>query len=188
MPALEFFFDVASPYSYLAATRVEAIAADCKAPLRWCPILLGGVFKATGNHAPAIVPSKAHHLKVDLQRWANWYRIPLQFPDSFPIHSLTVMRMLHTLQEDAQIAASHRLFHAHWGQGLDISDPEILKTTLGVQDLTAAAQQPTKDSLRALTDEAVQRGAFGAPTVFLGDKMFFGNDRLPFVEQSLRAS
>lgn len=193
MKTIEFFWDAVSPYSYLAGTQIDALAARSNARVHWRPFLLGGVMQATGNKPPLTVPAKFRHMLEDLNRWADFYAVPLRKPDNFPVLTVLVQRIACALPPDevsrwAQTAAS-----AYWGRGEDISDPahvQALLTGAGfdAQALLAAAQtDAVKEQLKANTEEAVQRGAFGAPTFFVGEAMFWGNDRLPLLERHLRA-
>lgn len=187
MASVEFFYDIGSPYSYMAATQIEAIAADCGAQVVWRPILLGGVFKAVGNAPPATLPARGMYMFKDLQRWSAYYGVPWTLPATFPTNSLLAMRALTALPKEALPAASLALFSAYWVDGRDVASPEVVADVLGVEAVARAQEQSVKDALKAATDEAVARGAFGVPTFFVGGEMFFGNDRLPFVERALRA-
>lgn len=179
---IEFFFDVGSPYSYLAATRIDAIGHRVGLPVRWRPFLLGGVFRSVGNQPPAILPARAPYLLQDLHRWSRYYGEPFAFPSSFPMNSLLAMRVLTAVPEAGRAEASLALFRAYWVDNKDLTRPEVIARLLGEAPVVAAVDPGIKAELRATTDEAVERGAFGAPTVFLGEEMFFGNDRLHFVE------
>ena len=184
---IEFFFDVASPYSYLAATQIEAVGGRAGVAVHWRPFLLGGVFRATGNQPPVSVAQRRPYLLRDLARWADRYGVPFVFPDFFPINSLVPMRALAALSDVALPSAARRLFDAHWVAGYDPSDVPKLTALLGEHSVARASDPEVKARLRANTEEAVSRGAFGAPTMFVGDEMFFGNDRLRFVEEAARA-
>lgn len=184
--SVEFFFDVVSPFSYLASTRIEAIAADCESEVIFRPFFLGGLMKAVGNQPPAFLPARGRYLLQDLQRWSRFYGVPFVWPEAFPVNTLSAMRALIALEGDEQIAAMHRLFHAHWGEGRDISDPGLLTELVGAPALARASDPEVKRALIAATTEAQERGAFGAPTFFVAGSMYFGNDRLPFLEQHLR--
>ncbi len=186
MPTLEFFYDIASPYTYLASTQIEAIASDCGATLVWRPFLLGAVFKLTGNQPPAMLPARGSYMHKDLERWKTYYRVPLTVPASFPPNSLKAMRVLVSTPTDQLADLTHRLFHAYWAEGKDIGDPAMLETLVGAEAMARTNDPAVKQLLKDVTGQAVSRGAFGAPTFFIGDNMFFGNDRLPFVEQMLR--
>lgn len=186
MPTVEFFYDVVSPYSYLASTRIEAIVADCGAQVVFRPMFLGGLMKTVGNQPPATLPARGRYMLTDLHRWAAFYGIPLTFPSYFPSLTIGAMRALVALPAEERPAPTHALFHAYWAEGRDVSDPGVLADVIG-QELAGAASDPAaKQSLIDATAEAAERGAFGAPTFFVDDQMFFGNDRLPFLEQHLR--
>jgi 2-hydroxychromene-2-carboxylate isomerase len=190
---LEFFFDYASPYSYLASEQLAAVVKRTGAELRWRPFLLGAVFKATGNVPPITNPSKGMYLAKDLEDWTRYLGLPsLRFPDSFPINSLKANRLGLVAAEHGSIAPfSHAAFRASFVEGKDVNDPQVLAElarSVGLEPEKALARmdnQEIKDALRRNTDEAVARGAFGAPTFFVGERMFFGNDRLMFVERAL---
>jgi 2-hydroxychromene-2-carboxylate isomerase len=190
---LEFFFDYASPYSYLASEQVEAVAQRTGAELRWRPFLLGAVFKATGNVPPLTTPSKGMYLAKDLDDWTHHLGLPpFRMPEEFPVNSLKANRLGLVAAEEGRIAPfSHAAFRAAFVHGKDLNDPAVLAELARAAELNpdkALARlenQEIKDALRRNTDEAVSRGAFGAPTFFVGERMFFGNDRLMFVERTL---
>lgn len=191
-PEIEFFWDAASPYTYLASTQIEALAQRVGAGLRWRPFLLGKVFEAAGNKMPASVPAKGQYLFKDLQLWAKYYGVPFKFPKQFPINSLLAQRC--GCAADAMgrgVEFAKAVMRAYWVDGTDISQPEVVRHVAdatgldGAALIEAAGQPPAKDALRANTEEAVRRGAFGAPTFFVGERMFWGNDRLPLMEATL---
>ena len=193
MATLEFFYDFTSPYTYLASTQVEAVAARAGAAVRWRPFLLGGVFKATGNRAPLETPAKGRHMLVDLQRWAHRLGVPLRFPGTFPIPTVLALRC--ALAAEAQgklVPFSKAVFQAAWVDEQDIASPEVLAGLADDLDLDGAALVAAapgyKEALVRNTAEAVERGAFGAPTFFVGEELFVGNDRLDFVEAALKAA
>lgn len=191
---LEFFYDHSSPFSYLASTQLEALGRRTGAEIVWRPFLLGAVFKATQNVGPLSVPAKVMYLVKDLQDWARAYGLPeITLPDEWPVSSLKANRLSLVAQEEGKlIPFSQRVFRAHFAEGRDTSSPEVLAAILAELGLDPTAclaradSQPIKDRLRQNTDEAVARGAFGAPTFFIGDDMYMGNDRLHFVEKALR--
>jgi 2-hydroxychromene-2-carboxylate isomerase len=194
---VEFFFDVGSPASYLACTQIERIAREAGAELRWRPMLLGGVFKATGNASPVTVPAKGRWMLGDLQQWAAHWGVPLQFSRHFPVNTLTVMRIAAGLQLRGSPDFRRYLdavFSALWVDGKNLGDAAVLADVLRDAGLDAdalaalAADPEVKAALIATTEEAVARGVFGAPTIFVGGRMFFGQDRLHFVEQALRGA
>jgi 2-hydroxychromene-2-carboxylate isomerase len=194
-PTVEFFWDAISPYAYLASTQIERVAEKTGAQLVWKPFLLGGVFQATGNTPPIGVPAKGRHLADDLQRWAKHYGVPVTSPKNFPINSLLPQRVACAVPEGPKSAEfAKAVMLATWGEGRDTGKPDELTrvvTSIGLDApalLARAQEQPVKDRLRAFTDEAVKRGAFGAPTFFVGNALFWGNDRLGLLEDHLRAS
>ncbi|HSN32825.1 MAG TPA: 2-hydroxychromene-2-carboxylate isomerase [Ideonella sp.] len=194
---IEFFFDVGSPNSYLAWTQLPRIAAEARAELVWRPMLLGGVFKATGNASPVTIPAKARWMAQDMARWARRWGVPFAFNPHFPINTLTLMRGAAGLQLRRPEDLGRYLdavFHAMWVEPRDLGDAAVLAEALaaagfGPAEFQALVADPeVKAKLVADTEEAVARGVFGAPTMFVGDEMHFGQDRLEFVRQALRAS
>ena len=194
MPAMEFFYDFVSPYSYLASTRVEAEARRAGGEVRFRPFLLGGVFKATGNRAPLETPAKLRHMWVDLQRWASRLSIPLVQPVGFPVASILALRAAFEAERLGRLVPySHAVFRAYWAEGKDIANPEVLAaaaSSAGLDGAAVVAAAPGyKEALARQTQEAVDRGAFGAPTFFVpapgGEEMFVGNDRLDFAREAL---
>ena len=190
---LEFYFDYGSPYSYLADTQVEAIAQRAGATLVRKPMLLGGVFKATGNHSPAELPQKSAWSAFDMPMWARHYGVPFQRNPFFPVNTLALMRGAAAAQIDGSFDRYHpAVFKAMWVEGRNLNDIKEVASVLASAGLDAAKfgtriqDQDVKDRLKATTQEAVARGVFGAPTCFVDKMMFFGNDRLPFVELALK--
>ena len=190
---LEFFFDYASPYSYFASAQVEAVAQRTGAELRWRPFLLGAVFKAVGNVPPITITNKAAWLLRDVQEWTRYLGLPpFRMPENFPINSLKANRLGLVAAEHGRIVPfSHAAFRAAFADGKDLADPQVLAGLARAVDLdpeqalAKAETQEIKDALRRNTDEALARDVFGAPTFFVGDELFFGNDRLMFVERAL---
>ncbi|HEY5944605.1 MAG TPA: 2-hydroxychromene-2-carboxylate isomerase [Kofleriaceae bacterium] len=189
---IEFFFDIGSSYSYLAATQMQAVEARTGVHVRWRPFLLGGVFKATGNDLPIRLPAKAKWMLSDMTLWAEHYGIPFRMPARFPMITLRTQRALaavERLSPAAVPATALALFRAYWAEGKDITTDEVIAAAAreagldGDAIVAAIDAQETKDLLRATTEEAVRRGAFGAPAMFVGDTLFWGNDRIPLLEQ-----
>lgn len=180
---IEFFWDSASPYTYLAATQIEAFAQRHDATVVWKPFLLGKAFEATGNKPPAQIPAKGKYLFQDLRMWAKLYGVPFRWPKVFPVASLTSLRIACALSDAQASTWAQAVMSAYWGREEDIGQPEVLKTVAAQlgwngDELLAKAQDPAvKDKLKINTEEAIGRGVFGAPTFFIGDKMFWGNDR-----------
>jgi 2-hydroxychromene-2-carboxylate isomerase len=192
--SVEFFFDVGSPTSYLAWTQLPAICEQAGAELVYRPMLLGAVFKATGNASPAAVPAKSRYMDADMARYAHRYGVPLASNPHFPIITLALMRAatgVEMLMPERFGDYLRGVFKAMWVDALNLNDPAITAAALKesgfdpaqIMDLVNNAE--VKDRLRATTDEAVKRGVFGAPTMFVGSEMFFGQDRLEFVREAL---
>ena len=159
-------------------------------------MLLGGVFKATGNASPVTVPAKGRWMNDDIRRWARRYGVPFRFNPHFPINTLTLMRGATGLQMRRPRRFPRYLElveRAMWDEQKNLGDPAVLAATLAAagfdaDEFTALVADPeVKASLIATTEEAVARGVFGAPTFFVGDAMFFGQDRLDFVREALLA-
>jgi len=194
---VEYFFDVGSPTAYLAWTQLPKIAAEASAVIAWRPMLLGGVFKATGNASPVTVPAKGRWMNEDIARWARRYGVPFAFNPYFPINTLTLMRGATGLQmrrPDELPRYLDVIERAMWEASKNLGDPAVLAATLAeagfdAEEFVALVGDPeVKAKLVATTEEAVARGVFGAPTFFVGDAMFFGQDRLEFVREALLAN
>ena len=194
MNTIEFFFDFGSPTTYLAHTQLPRLAAETGATLVYKPMLLGGVFKATGNASPVSVPAKGAWMGQDIALWAKRYGVPFVFNRFFPINTLTLMRGavgLQMKQPDKLKPYMDAVFDAMWVQPRDMGQPAEIAAVLAPLGITAEAfmalvgDPEVKAALIANTDEAVARGVFGAPTCFVGQAMFFGQDRLDFVREAL---
>lgn len=191
---VEFWFDVGSPYTYLAYRALPKVAAERGARVVWRPMLLGGVFKATGNHSPVEIPAKRKWLRVDMRRAAERIGTTIAFPPNFPINTLGLMRGAIAMKIRGEEALEHYLeviFGAMWVAQRDLSDPKELASVLreagfDPDEVFALANDPAvKDRLKADTEEAVARGVFGAPSFFVGDELFWGQDRLGDVAEAL---
>jgi len=191
---VEFYFDFGSPTAYLAHCRLQQLAAQYDLTVEYRPMLLGGVFKATDNMSPVAIPAKGKYmLEQDLPRFAKRYGAPLNFNPHFPINTLQAMRGA-VAARDAGVMPTYvdALYTAMWVDQKNLGDSDVLAAVLteaglDAEALLAATGDPdVKGELIRSTEEAVARGAFGAPTFYLGDDMYFGQDRLDFVEEALR--
>jgi 2-hydroxychromene-2-carboxylate isomerase len=195
LKTFEFWFDFGSPAAYLASTQIAGIESATGARAVYKPMLLGGVFQATGNHSPAAIPAKGSYIFGDFSRFARRYGVPLTVNPHFPINTLLLMRGAAGLQmrEPGRFMDYCRaMFSAIWVESLNMNDPAVVgmalhKAGFDPQALLALANDPAvKDALKATTQEAVERGVFGAPTFFVGDQMFWGQDRIDFVKEALQ--
>ena len=191
---LEYFYDLSSPYAYMAVEEVQLVAARCNAELVWKPFLLGGMFKDLGLTGPPVLQAsenKRMYYLRDMQRWSELRRLPFRWPNIFPLNAILPLRVMLQIDPPDHARVCRRVFSAYWGEDKDISNPSVLSTLLeelglDAQALLQGTQNPdVKAKLFAHTEEAYQRGACGAPTFFVGDLMFWGQDRLDMVERAL---
>jgi 2-hydroxychromene-2-carboxylate isomerase len=200
MSRVEFFYDYSSPWTYLAFTRIEELCHRHGGELVWRPILVGGIFNTVNpsvyEQRERPVPAKARYMAKDLHDWARLYGLTLRFPPTvFPVNSVKALRgALVALEQGCISRYSARVFHAYFGEDRDISHDDVLRAIVEEVGLDTAAyftkiaSPPYKDRIRANTEECVERGGFGSPTIFVGDDMYFGNDRLVLVDAALAAA
>lgn len=197
MKSFEFWFDFGSTASYLAWTQLPALEAATGATAVFKPMLLGAVFQATGNQSPANIPAKGKYTFADFSRFAKRYGVEFNMNPYFPVNTLLFMRGAIALQMKADprfMDYCRTVFNAIWVASLNMNDAAVASQALvrAGFDATAlvalASEQTTKDALKAATQTAVERGVFGAPTFFVGDQMFWGQDRMDFVKEALQAS
>lgn len=190
---VELWFDFSCPYAYLASTQIEALCARTGATLDARPMLLGGVFRARAvpqKLFTAISPAKARHNALDLERWARRFGVPYTMPAGHPFRTVEALRALLAVGAPFMPLA-HAFFRAYWVEGRDLGERAVLVDVLtraghDAERVLAAAEAPAiKDELRARTDEAIARGIFGAPALFVGDELYWGQDRLDDVERAL---
>ena len=183
---VEFFYDYVSVYSYLANSQLNKLTG---AEIIYRPMFLGAVMEATGNRPPGTVKAKGKYLRTDIARWVERYSLPFKMNPVFPQITLKALRLGLVAQKHGAFESVHQaLFDAMWVHEKDLSDEEVLaeiaaKEALSLEDIEDVA---VKDELKANTGEAIERGAFGAPTFFVSDQMFFGNDRFDFINDAIR--
>lgn len=191
---VEFWFDVGSPAAYLAWHRLPRVADAIGAVIDYRPMLLGGVFQATGNQSPLNIPAKGRWMMVDLERFAQRDGTAFRHNPFFPINTLTLMRGVVGLQmrdPARMLPFVDAVYRAIWAEEKNMNDPAVVAGVLQQagfepQGLLALASDPeVKERLKTVTGEAVQRGVFGAPTFFVDGRMYWGQDRLDFVQQEL---
>src|SRR3954452_2695249 len=192
--ALDFYFEFASPYGYIASLRIDAIAAAHEREVAWRPIMLGAAMKVTGNGPNMHLPLKGPYLLHDAPRFARLLGVPFKTPPVMPARSLAASRAYWWLEaQDPDMAKgfAQAAYHAHWGEGLDISTPEqvaAIGEQLGLptsQVIAATQDAAIKAKLKAETDWSIERGVFGSPFIFVDDEPFWGADRLDQVERWL---
>lgn len=192
--SVDFYFDVGSPAAYLAYRKLPSICDEAGAQIVWKPMLLGGVFQATGNHSPMTVPAKGSYMLDDLGRFAKRYGCAFNHNPYFPINTLTLMRGAVGMQmrDPARLGAFlDAVFQAIWVDARNVNDPATVAAVLQGAGFDAAAfmalvsDTGVKEKLKAITQEAVERGVFGAPAFFVNGTLYWGQDRLDFVKEAL---
>ena len=198
MAHLEFFYDLSSPWTYLAFNNIQPILAETGAEVTWRPFLVGGVFNAVNPsvyqaRAEPMDPKTVHNYRW-LHEWARVADLPLVFPSAHhPVKSVLAMRACCVLEQDQPTLQrfSKAAFDAYFARGENIDEPNVIQAIAEACNVDGAAlvgrsaEQPIKDQLRANTEEAISRGAYGSPTMLLGDALYFGNDQLPLVQAAL---
>ena len=195
MIELDFYFDFGSPTAFLANSRLRQLQQEYDVKIYYKPVLLGGIFKATGNSSPVMVAAKGEYmLKHDLPRYAQKYSVALKFNPHFPINTLQLMRAATGLLDKSNFDSFiNTIFKAIWIDGLNMGDEMVLQKVLSDNNFNShdifklASTDSVKEILIENTDSAVKRGLFGVPTIFINGEMFFGQDRLDFVEEILKS-
>jgi 2-hydroxychromene-2-carboxylate isomerase len=184
---IDFYFEFASPYGYLASTRIDDLGARHGRQVIWHPIMLGAAFKETGARPIVQTPLKGPYLRHDVPRFARLLGVPFREPPVMPVNSLAASRAFVWLEpEEPKLARrlAQTIFHAHWGEGQDISAPEQvaeIAMPLGIERsalLAAVADPSIKERLKQRTAAAIERGVFGSPFILVDGEPFWGADRL----------
>ena len=189
---VEFYYDFGSPTCYLAFYKLRQLEEEGKLKIDYRPVLLGGIFKAVGNSAPANIPAKGKYMFEDIIRYAKRYRLDYDFNPHFPINTLNLMRGAVGMMGDKRfVDFNDLLFRAFWRDKKNMGDPETVKEVIEKGGFNfnkihaLSSDQSVKDELKKRTGEAVEKGLFGAPTMFLGDEMYWGQDRIFMIEERL---
>ncbi len=194
---IEFFFDCSSPWTYLAFHNIQILAAELKEPIAWRPVLVGGIFNSVNPSVYAMrdkpVPAKQAYMLKDLQDWAREAGLKIVMPPKvFPVNSVKAMRGCIWLAPQGKLLPfATAVFEAYWAREEDISQDAVLlkiceQTGIGADAFLAGIAQPAiKEQLKANTEEVIRRGGFGSPTIYLGDDMYFGNDRLALLKSAI---
>jgi 2-hydroxychromene-2-carboxylate isomerase len=193
-PPIDFYFDFSSPYGYFASARIDELAEKHGRAVVWRPMLLGAVFKITGQQPLSTVPLKNTYMAHDLARTAKLLNVPFKLPSKFPAGMQAPSRAFYWVgDKDRDLAKklAQSLFHAYYAEDRDISNPEVtgnVAAKLGIDkaELTQALIDPAvKERLRTEVDAAIERGVFGSPYIVVDGEPFWGSDRLDQVEQWL---
>jgi 2-hydroxychromene-2-carboxylate isomerase len=185
--SFDFYFDFVSPYSFLAHKEIIKIEKKNSVKIKYKPILLGGLHNLHGIKAPAFIPAKAKHMIRDCKLIAEKNKIKFKFNSYFPIRSLNLMRGVLIAEEDNYKSYYiDSIFNAIWQDGLNMNDENIIQKILKNLNvnpktfLLRSASSSIKDSLRKRTNEAYEKGIFGAPSFVSNNKIFWGQDRIEF--------
>lgn len=196
---VEFHFDIVCPYAYLGSTQIEALAARCDATVSWHPFLLGGVFKSIRvdpTFTLKMPAAKTRHNLLDAIRWADFLGVDFAWHPNHPMRTVSTMRALLALADDKDVIADpapiKALYRAYWVDHRDLTDDTELAAVLSECGLDGAAlleqtRSPAlKQRLKDVSARAAQRGVFGAPAMFVDGALYWGQDRLEFVEAALK--
>ena len=188
MKKIDFYFDISSPYTYLAHEQIKIFEKENNIKVDYMPIFLGGLHQLSNITAPGLNPSRAKHMIKDLKICADWYKIKFQFNRYFPLKTINIMRGALIAEKEGFLKNYiDKLFKAAWVDSLNLNDTKILEKFFKNMDINPDSfkekinEQKVKDDLKNRTDLAFKKGIFGAPTFIVGSKMFFGQDRLEFV-------
>lgn len=186
---VDFYYDIVSPYSFLAATQVAELEATTGAKINWKPIALGRLFKKLGNAAPlSNLPKINYMFEQDLPRLARFFNVEYQKPDVFPTDTRLVQAALAVSPAEKRAELSHALYQAYWCEGRDIAPVEVAVELLGKAVADLGASDAARAALKGFTEELIERGGFGAPVFIWQDQMYFGSDRLPVLKADLLAT
>lgn len=193
---IQFHYDFASPYGYMAATKISALAAKHGRSVEWKPILLGAVFKVTGGVPLPSAPLKGDYSRRDMERSARLFNVPFKLPSKFPIASQSPSRIIYSLESEGparQEEVTLALYRAYMVDDRDISSPEIaadVAASVGMDRqkvLDLIADPVMKEKLKVETEAAIQRGVFGSPYIVVDGEPFWGFDRLEHVDRWLQS-
>ena len=196
---IEFYFDCSSPWTYLGFVGINEISFKYNIEVKFLPILVGGIFNSVNDEVYKFRakpnPLKSSYYNQDLQMWAKVRNIIINWPTIFPVNSVKAMRGALFFKEQQQISDyAIKIFEAYWTEGKDISQDNVIckiSEDLNVDPnvfIDFINQETTKNALKKNTQELIDRGGFGSPTYFFEGSMFFGNDRIPLLEEQLKVN
>jgi len=184
---IDFYFDFSSPYGYLAAQKIEALAARHGRTVKWRPMLLGAAFKATGGAPLPQIPLKGDYAKRDFARSARFHGVPFRIPEPFPVSTVAACRAFYSLaDEKQQVALAKALYRAYFVDNVNVGEPaQVLKVAASAGCAVDLESQAVKDKTRAEVEAALAKGVFGSPYVVVDAEPFWGIDRFDQVERWL---
>ena len=185
---IDFYFDFSSPYGYLAANKIEALAAKHGRGVNWRPMLLGVAFKATGSAPLPSIPLKGDYAKRDFLRSARFHGVPFKLPQPFPVSTVAACRAFYSLNDEKdRVKLAKSLYHAYFVDNVNIGEPaNVLKVANTIGLKPAIEDQAVKDKTRAEVDAALSKGVFGSPYIVVDGEPFWGMDRFDQLERWLR--
>ncbi len=191
--SIEFYFDFSSPYSYIAYKEIKRLEKNNSFKIRYMPIFLGGLHNAAGITAAAFIKLKSKYMMEDTKLICEKKNIKFIFNSYFPIKTVNFMRGVIISEEDnSEKVYIERVFNAIWKDGLNMNDPIVINKVLKNIDLNPekflakATNQKVKDKLKVLTENALEKGIFGAPTFLVNKKIFWGQDRLSYAVEEVK--
>ena len=199
MQTVDFYYDFSSTNSYFAAFMLPEICVRSGAAMRWLPLHSAALFRGTGFDVMGMAARKARYLWRDHARYAEATGLPFRRPSRFPIKTALALRCVLAVDRPdaddeghARTDLSQALFRSYWERDENIADPEVLANLISAMQLDPSAvieranSPEIREALREVTSYAEQRGVFGVPTFFVGEEMFWGKDRLDFLERRLK--
>jgi len=184
---IDFYFDFSSPYGYLAAQKIEALAAEYGRGVTWRPLLLGAAFKATGGVPLPQIPLKGDYAKRDFLRSARFHDVPFRIPDPFPVSTVSACRAFYATAAEKQVPLAKALFRAYFVDNVNIGEAaNVLRIASSLDCRPDIENQAVKDRTRAEVDAALAKGVFGSPYIVIDGEPFWGVDRFDQIERWLR--
>jgi 2-hydroxychromene-2-carboxylate isomerase len=185
---IEFYFDFSSPYGYLAANKIEALAARHGRTVNWRPMLLGVAFKATGSGPLPNIPLKGGYAKRDFLRSARFHDVPFRLPDPFPVSTVSACRAFYGSPEEKRVPLAKALYRAYFVDNVNVGEADnVLKIANSLGCRPDIDSQSIKDKTRAEVDAALAKGVFGSPYIVVDGEPFWGVDRFDQIERWLKA-
>ena len=184
---IDFYFDFSSPYGYLAAEKIDALAAKHGRSVNWRPMLLGAAFKLTGSQPLPSIPIKGEYAKRDFLRSARFHGVPMKIPSVFPISGLAGCRAFYSLNEKDRVALAKALLRAYFVDDVNIGEAEnVLRIAAGLGHKPDLSDSSLKEKTKSEVDAAIAKGVFGSPYFVVDGEPFWGIDRFDQLERWLK--